>query len=220
MMNFAQARTHMVDSQIHTCGVVDPLILAAFGSTPREVFLPERLQGIAYQDRELELAQGRYLPDPAVHAKLLQAAEPKEADVALDIACGSGYTAAILSPLVSTVLALESHKKLLDKAVKLWDKMGFCNIVAIEGDLTAGAPAHQPFSLIILNGACAQFPHNLAAQLAPGGRLLTVVKPAGHVMGRAVIGYKTAAGHVSVQELFDAASPYLSGFEPQNTFSF
>jgi protein-L-isoaspartate(D-aspartate) O-methyltransferase len=220
MLNFAQARTHMVDCQIHTSGVADPLILKAFGSVPRELFVPEKLQGIAYHDDALEIGQGRFLLEPAVHAKLIQTAKPVAADVVLDIGCGTGYSSAILSSIVTTVIAVENNKRQLDKAIKLWDKLGACNIVSLEGELDLGAQAYAPYSLIVLNGSVAQIPQNLCAQLAPKGRLICVVKPQGRSIGRAVLVYKDDSGAISEQELFDASAPYLNGFEPKPSFRF
>ncbi len=220
MLDFSKARTHMVDSQIQTNGVVDPLLLQAFSTIPRELFVPEKLQGIAYQDDDLSIGQGRYLLEPAIHAKLVQAAKPVQEDVVLDIGSATGYSSAILSPLVTTVIAVESNKKQIDKAVRLWNKIGACNIVSIEASLAEGAPLHQPFSLIIVNGAVGAIPEALCAQLSPGGRLVTILKPAGEVMGRAVLVYRSENGQISVREMFDAAAPYLEGFAPTASFQF
>lgn len=220
MPKFAQARTHMVDSQIHTCGVVDPAILHAFNTIPRELFVPEKKQGIAYHDDDLDLGQGRFLLEPATHARMLQAVNPHIGDIVLDIGCATGYSSAILAPLVTTVIALESNKKQLEKAVKLWDKVGACNIVAFEADLKNGAPQHQPFSLIILNGAVAEFPLSICDQLIAGGRMVVVVRPKGQVMGRVIMALKDSHGGVSTKELFDATAPYIAGFEPQAAFEF
>ncbi len=220
MLNFSQARTNMVDCQIHTSGVVDPLILEAFGNIPRELFVPEKLQDIAYHDDDLDIGQGRYLLDPALHAKMVQAAKPRADDVVLDIGCATGYSAAILAPIVTTVIALESNKRQLDKAVKLWDKIGACNVVAIEGGLNEGVPQHQPYSLIMLNGAVAELPFIICEQLAPHGRFLTIVKSPDQAMGRVVMAFKDGSGHISTQDLFDASAPYLAGFEPKSSFRF
>lgn len=73
MMNFEQARKNMVDGQIHTNGVIDPRILDAFQKTPRESFVPEALRNSAFNDEDIKVADGRYIMEPSVHARLIQA---------------------------------------------------------------------------------------------------------------------------------------------------
>lgn len=59
MTNYAAARTHMVDSQIHTMGVVNEAILEAFRTVPREQFVPTDRMGVAYNDEDLAVGPGR-----------------------------------------------------------------------------------------------------------------------------------------------------------------
>ena len=76
MTNYAAARTHMVDSQIHTMGVTSDAILDAFRNVPREQFVPTDRMGVAYTDEDMAIGPGRYLVEPVTHARLLQAALP------------------------------------------------------------------------------------------------------------------------------------------------
>ena len=85
MLDYIQARTNMLDSQIHTSGVVNPDILEAFQNIPREMFVPEAMRGVAYNDEDITLGHGRYLLEPVVHARMLQALDPKKDDVVLDV---------------------------------------------------------------------------------------------------------------------------------------
>ncbi|MCB9974757.1 MAG: protein-L-isoaspartate O-methyltransferase [Rhodospirillales bacterium] len=219
-LDYQKARENMVDGQIHTAGVVSEGILQSFSTVPRELFLPEKLRGVAYVDESLPMGKGRHLLEPMVHAKMLQAARLQPNDVVLDIGVGAGYSSAILSPLVTTVVALDDNKRYLDKAARLWDKLGSCNVVAIEREMTRGTPEHAPFSLIFINGAIGHIPRELTDQLGSGGRLLTVLNPDGGSLGQAVLVEKTGDTHASVTRLFDASVPYLPGFEPAGAFSF
>lgn len=219
-LDYQKARENMVDGQIHTAGVVSEGLLKSFSTVPREIFLPEKLRGVAYADEALAMGKGRHLLEPMVHGKLLEAARLRPEDVALDIGVGAGYSSAILSPLVTTVVALDDSKRFLDKAARLWEKLGVCNVVAIERDMTRGTPEHAPFSLIIINGAVSHIPQDLIDQLEPGGRLLTILNPARGMLGKAVLVEKTTGAHYSVTQLFDAGAPYLPGFEPQSAFVF
>ena len=75
MINFEQCRRNMVDCQLRPNKVTDEKVLSAMGSIPREVFAGTEYQGIAYVDEDIPLGDGRYLMEPMVLARLLQAAE-------------------------------------------------------------------------------------------------------------------------------------------------
>src|ERR1700758_70162 len=109
MTDFAQARRMMVEGQIRTNDVTDLRLLAAFDEVPRERFVPERWQPIAYLDRDGPVVESgaRCLLKPMVLAKLIQAAAVAEGDRVLDVGCATGYSAAILSKLSRRVVALE-----------------------------------------------------------------------------------------------------------------
>lgn len=220
MDDFAQARTHMVDSQIHTAGVNVDRILRAFETVPRERFVPEHLKQIAYCDDNLPVGGGRFLLNPMVHARMVQALEPTGQDIALDIGSGGGYGAAILSSLVMTVIAVDESGACLERAAKTWSDMGICNIAGVQGAHTAGAPGEAPFDVIFINGAVPSVPDSLKAQLAIGGRLAAVIREPGTTGGQAVLIQRLSQGEFSPRVLFNAACPYLPGFEPEPAFSF
>lgn len=210
----------MVDGQIHTAGVVDERLLAAFSTIPRELFVPEKLQSIAYTDEDLDIGQGRYLIEPIVHAKMLQAAAPNADDIVLDIGAGGGYSSAILAPMVTTVISVENNKRQMDKGVRAWKKLDLCNIVQVEADLKEGVQNQAPYSLICINGAVAEVPQAILDQLSVGGRLITVVRHNTQCLGKATLFMKNENGTVSSKPLFDAGTPFLEGFEPQVAFQF
>lgn len=217
---YAKARQSMIESQIHPMGVVSEDILEAFSLVPREEFVPEDKRGICYCDEDIEIAPGRYLMEPAVLARLIQAVEPKQDEVALTIGSGIGYNATILSHLVSTVVALEENEMLFAQAQASWDKLGNCNIAAIKGDPTRGVPESAPYGIIIINGAVCEIPQNLKEQLSVGGRLVAVVKKAGQSIAKATLIIHEKEGLFAERELFDAGTPYLYGFEPEKEFVF
>jgi protein-L-isoaspartate(D-aspartate) O-methyltransferase len=220
MTDFSAARTHMVDSQIHTMGVVNDNVLEAFRTVPREDFVPDEKRGIAYNDEDLPVAKGRVLMEPVTHARLLQAVSPTSEDNVLDIGGATGYSAAILAKVAGRVVSVEPDAALLAKGEANWRRQGYGNIVPHQGSLEQGCAAHGPYSLIIVNGAVAEIPQSWLDQLAPGGRMVGVVRTRADKIGKAVLLQKNAEGIVGERILFDAAVPYLPGFEPRNEFVF
>jgi len=218
MVDYAAARLNMVESQLRTNKVTDLRLLDAFESLPRELFVPEPLRGIAYIDEDVALGGDRFVMEPRVLARLLQAAQPGPDDVALDIGCGSGYATAILSRLVATVVALEDDAALAGAANRTLDELEIDNAIVVEGRLNEGYPRQAPYNVILLDGAVSEVPPAIADQLAEGGRLVTVVS-AGAGLGRATL-MRRDGGTVSSRVLYDAAVPVLPGFEAVPGFVF
>jgi protein-L-isoaspartate(D-aspartate) O-methyltransferase len=217
-MKFEEARRIMVESQLRPNRVTDEALLSAMGSLPRELFLPEALRQIAYVDDDLEFAPGRYVMDPMILARLIQAAAPRMDDVALVVGAGSGYSAAVLAGLCDTVFALESSTELVVSATALLSDLVLDNIVVVEGKLVDGLPGQGPFNVILINGGLDSIPSALTDQLAEGGRLVAVSESGGDV-GRATLAQRGMTG-ISQRVLFDASIPMLPEFEKEAGFVF
>ena len=115
-MDFAAARHNMVESQVKPNRVTNPKILDAIADLPREKFVPQGLEGVAYVDEALAMGDGRYMMEAMILGRLLQEADTTGEDIALVVGCGSGYEAAVLSRLAGTVVALEDDKAAADQA--------------------------------------------------------------------------------------------------------
>lgn len=220
MFDFAQARTNMVDCQIHTNGVIDPRILKAFETLPREDFLPDNKKPIAYHDEDIVLDNGRILMEPHVNARMLQLLKPSQDEIALVIGDASGYVAAVLSSMVSTILSLEDDQQTIDTFEAAHNALDVCNVVSVKGDLRKGVPDQGPYSLIFINGAVSEVPQNLFDQLTSDGRLVTIIKKDNEVMGEVTLFEAGENGYASPYTHFKAGCPYLKGFEPKVGFTF
>ncbi|MDB5368047.1 MAG: protein-L-isoaspartate O-methyltransferase [Rhodospirillales bacterium] len=210
----ATARTNMVDGQIRPNKVTDAAIVDAFLDVPREAFAPSRFHAVAYVDEALPFGGGRYLMEPVVLARLLQAAQPRPGDRALIVGGGAGYSAAILARLVGTVIMVEADATLLAQARA--QLAGLRNVTVRQGALVDGAADAAPFDVILIDGAVERIPAALDAQLAESGRLVTVRRESG-TLGRAIVRERDA-GVPSSLVLFDAGTPLLPGFEAVQEF--
>jgi protein-L-isoaspartate(D-aspartate) O-methyltransferase len=198
--------------------VSDQRLLKAFETIPRELFVPEIKRGIAYIDKDMAIAEDRFLLEPRVLARLLQAAEVEPGDMVLDIGCGTGYSCAILAQLAATVVALECDSQLVEQANRTLSELSIDNAVVVEGALTEGYAKQAPYNVILIGGGVSEVPQAIHDQLAEGGRLVTVVRD-GAGIGRATLMQRTAAT-VSSRMLFDAATPVLPGFGRETGFVF
>ena len=217
MPDFAAARRSMVDSQLKPNQIVDQRVAQAMAEVPRELFVPETLAAVAYVDEDLPIAPGRFLMEPIVFARLLQAAAIEPNDIVLDLGCGIGYSTAVLARLANAVVAIEPDPDLRARAETVMAKIGADNTAIVDGDLTIGSPDQGPFDVIFLNGAAEQIPDGLVDQLADGGRLVAVQVRNG--VGKTTV-FERQGDLVGARELFDAAIPVLPGFASRPGFVF
>ena len=218
MVDFAAARLNMVDSQIRTNKVTDLRVIEAFETVPRERFVREHLQGIAYVDEDLEVAPARYLMEPMVLARLLQAAAPGPTDMVLDVACATGYSTAVLAGLAETVVGVDNNRALVESANRTLNGLDIDNAVVVEGALADGYSKQAPYNVVLIQGAVTEVPAAIKAQMADGGRLVTVVVDDAGI-GRATLIQRSGEVY-SARVLFDAATPVLPGFERAPGFVF
>lgn len=216
----ALARKNMVDCQIQTNGVASQDILGAFGKVPRELFLPREAQPVAYNDEDIMLGSHGYILSPMTHARLLQVLSPRANDAVLNIGDSTGYASAVLSGLVMTVVTLEAKNKIPEAARKIWGDLDCNNIAVIEGENTMGCPPHAPYTAIILNGAVSEIPAALLSQLAPGGRLVCILRRADQRTGTITMIECDEKGCYSHKSQFDSTAPWVEGFSPRKEFRF
>jgi protein-L-isoaspartate(D-aspartate) O-methyltransferase len=218
MSDYATARLNMVESQVRPNRVTDLRVLEAMAELPRELFVPERLRGVAYVDEDIPVGAGRFLMEPMVLARLLQAAEVQPGDNALVVAAGAGYGAAVMSRLAARVVAVESDPALVRIAEAALRGLGAANVSLMTGAPALGHAAKAPYDVILVEGGAQHAPAALTDQLAEGGRMVVVLTPAGE-QGRATLITKFG-GVLSRRAIFDAGTPVLPEFRREPGFVF
>ncbi len=216
-MDYARARKHMVDSQVRPDNVTDRRLIHAMSDVARERFAPSDQATLVYSDTILKLADTRAMMAPRDFAKLVDAAEIGPGDAILDIACGLGYSTAVLARLGEAVVAVEADEALATKAEANLAAAGVDTAAVITGDLVKGAPDQGPFNVIIIEGAVEREPDALKAQLADGGRLLFVRRDG--AVGKAVLVVRTG-DRFGERTLFNSAAPLLAEYRREPEFVF
>ncbi|RJF69656.1 protein-L-isoaspartate O-methyltransferase family protein [Rhodopseudomonas palustris] len=221
MSDFARARLNMVDGQIRPHSVTDWRIIDAMRLVPRELFVGEGQQSLAYLDQDIDLGgKGDYrhvILNPTVTARMLQEANIAQGDRVLIVGGATGYMAALVAKLGASVVTTVDDPEIAARASETLNALGLGDISVRVAPNTDGVPADGPYDVIMLNGATEIEPVRLYEQLKPGGRLVgvfamtrpqkaTVVTRSPHDFGPRV--------------LFDTSVPVLPGLHRAPAFVF
>ncbi|QDS91172.1 Protein-L-isoaspartate O-methyltransferase [Rosistilla ulvae] len=172
---YEEARKKLVKERVAAAGVTDPGVLQSIETTPRHQFIPRRLWDQAYYDMALPIGDAQTISSPFIVAHMTEVLQCKPDDVVLEIGTGSGYQAAVLSPLVKHVYTIEIVEPLGIKAAATLKRLGYKNVSAKVGDGFLGWPEAAPFDKIIVTCSPESVPQPLVDQLKEGGRMVIPV---------------------------------------------
>ena len=212
-----QARFNMIEQQIRTWEVLDPVVLNLLNQVPREGFVPEAYQGLAFADLEIPIGHGQTMLSPKLEARMLQALEICKAETVLEIGTGSGYMTALLAKQAQEVFSIERITELSASAAQKLVAHGISNVVLEVGD-GANRWSDGSYDVIVLTGSVPMIPTAFEHQLNPGGRLLAVVGEA-PVM-QAVLVTCISSGIYSRITLFETCIPQLVNAVQPQRFAF
>jgi protein-L-isoaspartate(D-aspartate) O-methyltransferase len=165
-------RRSWIDRQLRERGIHDERVLAAMERVPREVFVPEDVRGLAYEDAALPLGCGQTISQPYIVALISQALALRGDEAVLDVGTGSGYQAAVLAELAREVRSIERISELAERARAALAQAGYERVDVHVGDGTLGLPEHAPFDGIAVAAAAPEVPRALWAQLRDGARIV------------------------------------------------
>lgn len=216
MIDFAQRRVMMVDTQVRPSDVTKFPVIAAMLEVPRERFMPAGRREAAYVGENVEISKNRVVLEPRTLAKMLDALDIQPTEMVLDVGTGLGYSAAVIARLAEAVVAVEEDSSLASEAEGALSATGADNAVVVTAPLAEGAPKHGPYDVITVQGAAETVPQALIDQLKDGGRIGCLFMEG--ALGVCRIGYKID-GAVTWRFAFNAAAPVLPGFAAQRAFA-
>jgi len=191
--NMTSARKAMIDSQLRTSGINEEYVLSRMNSVAREEFVPEGVKPLAYMDRAIPLGEGRFLPSPVVHGKMLSEAAPSPDDTVLVVENGASYVAELIRPLVSSVETMSAK------------------------DAVGKSSGRKTYSLIIIDGAVEELSETVKRRLDEGGRIVTGLVERG--VTRLASG-KKVAGAIALQPIAEIGIPVLDMFTKPESWNF
>ena len=216
MQDYRTLRRIMVDTQVRPNDVTEYPIIAAFLEVPRERFAPAGLEPAAYLGENLPLGDGRVMLEPRTLAKMLDALDVRPGDLALVVGAGTGYAAAILSRLAAAVVAVEEDGALAAEARTALAEAGADTVILEEGPLAAGAPAHGPYDVMLIEGGVETVPEALLDQVGEGGRIAALFVSG--EFGEVRIGHRRR-GATDWRASFNAGAPLLPSFRKPAVFT-
>jgi len=212
------ARFNMIEQQIRTWEVLDPVVLALLSEIPREHFVPAEYQGLAFADIEIPIGAGQTMLSPKLEGRILQALSVQKTHNVLHIGTGSGYVTALLASLAKHVTAVEINADLSAKAAQNLAKHTIQNVTLLVADGALGLPNQAPFDLIVYTGSCPVEPLGVRNQLAVGGALF-IVLGTGPAM-QAMLMQRLSEAAFKQDVLFETYVPELINAPQASTFEF
>jgi protein-L-isoaspartate(D-aspartate) O-methyltransferase len=172
---FDAARERMVDEEIVAAGIKNPRVIDSMRSTKRHEFMPITERTSAYLDMALPIGESQTISPPFVVAYMTEQLDPQPTDKVLEIGTGSGYQAAVLSPLVKEVYSIEIKNVLGERAKRTLARLGYTNVHTKVGDGYLGWGEAAPFDKIIVTCSPEKPPQELIDELKEGGRMIVPV---------------------------------------------
>jgi protein-L-isoaspartate(D-aspartate) O-methyltransferase len=176
MIKARQRQNLVVDIEKHF--PLDTHVKEAFLAVDREVFVPAQFKHLSYNLDALPLAAQQWISSPLTVAKMTQHLELKGVDSILEVGCGSGYQAAILSKICRRGFTIERIDELMKEAKVRFSTLEMHNIFPRFDDGQRGWKQYAPFERILFSATAKEIPPVLFEQLAEGGILVAPVEEA------------------------------------------
>ena len=173
-MNTDYARLQMVNQQVRGWNVYDERVLAMLRELPREHFVPDGFESLAFADLAIPLGHGEHMMTPTIEGRVLQALGLRGGETVLEIGTGSAFMTACLAKLSAQVTSVDIYDDFIESARRKLEAEGIENVKLMQMDATQELPARE-FDAIAVTGSIQAFDPRYVEALAPNGRLFMVV---------------------------------------------
>jgi protein-L-isoaspartate(D-aspartate) O-methyltransferase len=212
------ARFNMIEQQIRTWEVLDPVVLDLLSEVHREDFINASQFGLAFADVELPIGHGQTMLSPKIEGRILQALNIKKTDKVLLVGTGSGYLTALVAQLAKHVDAVEIIPELSNQAAARLQKQNIHNVTFHIGDAANGFAAASPYDVIIFAGSLQLHPSAAEVMLNICGRMFAVV---GELpIMQATLTQRISEGSCRKETLFETCLPPLVNAPQSAKFEF
>jgi len=208
--DFQKQRLSMVNDQIMERGVKDRSVIEAMTAVPRHKFVSENYLNRAYNDGPLPIGYGQTISQPYIVAYMTEILNLNANSRVLEVGTGSGYQAAVLSPVVKQVYTIEIIPELARSAAVRLKDLGYRNVEVAIGDGYYGWNKYAPFDAIIVTAAAGHIPPPLIEQLKNNGRMVIPVGGSFLVQNLILI-TKDKDGNVTTRNLIPVRFVPLTG---------
>lgn len=212
------ARFNMIEQQVRTWEVLDPVVLALLNEIPRENFIAPEYQGLAFADIEIPIGLNQQMLSPKLEGRILQALSVQKSHNVLHIGTGSGYMTALLASLARHVTTVDIHAELSAKAAKNLAQSDIQNVTILVADAATGLIENAPFDLIVYTASSPMEPAGVRNQLAVGGALFIVLGSAPAMQATLIQRLSETSYRQDV--LFETYIPQLVNAPQTNAFEF
>jgi len=165
-------KTARLAEECHQKFSLSDAVKGAIASTNRELFVPTGFKHNAYKLDALPMGSSQWISSPLTVAKMTEYLEPKGADRVLEVGCGSGYQAAVLSHIFRGVFTIERIESLMIEAKNRFRELGIHNIHTRTDDGQNGWIQYAPYDRILFSATAKEIPQKLFDQLRDGGILV------------------------------------------------
>jgi len=166
------SKTKKLSEECHKIFSLSDEVKDAIAKTSREEFVPNGFKHSAYKLDALPIGASQYISSPLTVAKMSEYLVPHGADRVLEIGCGSGYQAAVLSHLFRGVFSIERIEPLIREAKKRFRDLNIHNVHTRLDDGQNGWIQYAPYDRILFSATAKEIPSKLIEQLSDGGILV------------------------------------------------
>ncbi|MDG2353740.1 MAG: protein-L-isoaspartate O-methyltransferase [Gammaproteobacteria bacterium] len=217
-MNTTQARSNSIDQQIRPWGGLNYIANNALRNTPREDFVPEKYQNLAFADIEIPLSAKAKMFSPKIEGRLLDALDIQKNETVLEVGTGSGYLTAVVSKLCKSITSIEIDEELSENAQERLNTLNIDNAQLEVGDASKGWSSNDFFDVVIVGAAVPEITGRYFHLLNVGGRIF-VVEGTGNAMSAKLI-TRISEHKWETKALFETHLDTMQGLETAKSFEF